>query len=51
LLLHAFRELRARGKQRVGLGVDADSPTGAVALYESVGMRVVNRFVSLEKPV
>ncbi len=34
LLQHAFRELRARGKSRVGLGVDAENPTGAVRLYE-----------------
>lgn len=50
LLLHSFAELRARGKTRVGLGVDAASPTGAVALYESVGMAVARRSVTLERP-
>jgi hypothetical protein len=35
--------------RRVGLGVDGESPTGANALYESVGMRVVSRFVVHEK--
>src|SRR5215217_631863 len=40
LLLHAFRELRARGATRVGLGVDTQNPSGATWLYESVGMRV-----------
>jgi GNAT superfamily N-acetyltransferase len=51
LLLHAFAELRARGKTRAGLGVDAGSPTGAVGLYESVGMIVTRRSVTLERPV
>jgi mycothiol synthase len=40
LLLHAFRELHARGAERVGLGVDAQNPSGATRLYESVGMAV-----------
>jgi mycothiol synthase len=39
LLRHSFRELRARGKRRVGLGVHADN-LGAVQLYERVGMSV-----------
>jgi mycothiol synthase len=43
LLLHAFHELRARGKLRAGLGVDGSNPTGAVRLYEAVGMEVVRR--------
>lgn len=41
LLRHAFRELDVRGVPRVGLGVDAESLTGATALYEKAGMRVV----------
>jgi len=49
LLLHAFGELRGRGKPRVGLGVDAESPTGAVRLYERAGMRVVRRSDHWEK--
>ncbi|MDQ5820686.1 MAG: GNAT family N-acetyltransferase [Actinomycetota bacterium] len=43
LLRHAFRELHARGLKGVGLGVDAESLTGATRLYERVGMRVVSR--------
>jgi ribosomal protein S18 acetylase RimI-like enzyme len=43
LLRHAFRELYARGARRIGLGVDAGSPTGATRLYERVGMRVVSQ--------
>jgi ribosomal protein S18 acetylase RimI-like enzyme len=49
LLLHAFGELRARGKQRVGLGVQAENPTGAVQLYERVGMSVERRILWYEK--
>jgi mycothiol synthase len=44
LLLHTFAELRRRGKSRVGLGVDGSNPTGAVALYERVGMHVARRY-------
>lgn len=40
LLRHAFREFRARGRRRVGLGVDAESTTGAIELYTRAGMRV-----------
>jgi mycothiol synthase len=49
LLLHAFRALRARGCDRAGLTVDAENVTGAVALYESVGMRQVRRTDVYEK--
>ena len=38
LLLHTFAEFYARGVPRVTLGVDAENPTGATKLYESVGM-------------
>ena len=41
LLLESFRELRVRGLPRAALGVDAENPTGATRLYESVEMRVV----------
>jgi mycothiol synthase len=49
LLQHAFRAFRSRGFGRVGLGVDAASPTGAERLYESAGMRVVRRRNVYEK--
>jgi mycothiol synthase len=39
LLLEAFAELRRRGLPRAYLGVDSENPTGAMGLYESVGMR------------
>jgi mycothiol synthase len=38
LLHRAFAALAKRGHREVRLGVDAQNPTGAVALYESVGM-------------
>jgi len=38
LLRRAFAELAKHGHREVRLGVDAQNPTGAVALYESVGM-------------
>jgi ribosomal protein S18 acetylase RimI-like enzyme len=41
ILQHSFRELQKRGKPRAGLGVDAQSLTGATRLYERAGMRVV----------
>jgi mycothiol synthase len=49
LLLHSFHALGAKGKPRVGLGVDGSNPTGAVQLYEAAGMRVVRRFDHWEK--
>jgi mycothiol synthase len=49
LLLHAFRELRERGRTAAGLSVDAENPTGAVRLYESVGMHTVRARVLYEK--
>ena len=38
LLQHSFCELYQRGKRKVGLGVDADSLTGATRLYEKAVM-------------
>jgi mycothiol synthase len=38
LLYHTFAEFYRRGKPRVGLGVDAESLTGATRLYERAGM-------------
>lgn len=49
LLLHVFQEFRRRGFHGVGLGVDAESLTGAQRLYEQVGMHVAAQFVIYEK--
>lgn len=48
LLLTAFAEFRRRSLTRVTLGVDASSPTGAVGLYESVGMKVEHKGMRYE---
>jgi mycothiol synthase len=44
LLTRAFAAFRERGLVRAGLGVDADSLTGAHRLYERAGMHVTARF-------
>jgi mycothiol synthase len=49
LLLHAFGELYRRGQRRIGLGVDAQNPTGATRLYERVGMKVAWSAAMFEK--
>jgi ribosomal protein S18 acetylase RimI-like enzyme len=49
LLQRSFTELYARGKRRVRLGVDAQNVTGALRLYERVGMRAVRRYGSWQK--
>ncbi len=49
LLLQAFSEFRRRGLRRAGLGVDAQSLTGANRLYEQAGMHVAARFDIYEK--
>jgi mycothiol synthase len=49
LLLHSFRELRQRGREKADLGVDAENLTGAVRLYEQAGMHIAHRTDSYEK--
>ncbi len=49
LLLHVFNEFHRRGFHGVGLGVDAESLTGAHRLYENAGMRVYRRSDIYEK--
>jgi mycothiol synthase len=51
LLLHAFAELRARGRPKVGLGVDAENLTGAVRLYERAGMAPTQQYDTYEAVV
>jgi mycothiol synthase len=51
LLLRTFAEFFSRGVSRVTLGVDAESPTGATQLYESVGMTVESAAVVYEKAI
>lgn len=49
LLQHSFGELYRRGKTKVTLGVDAQSLTGALRLYEKAGMHVAHRYDRYEK--
>jgi mycothiol synthase len=49
LLRRSFSTFASRGQGRVRLNVDADNPTGAVALYERVGMRKVRGWDIYEK--
>jgi mycothiol synthase len=49
LLQHSFRELYRRGKTMVILGVDAESLTGALRLYERAGMHVQYQVDRYEK--
>lgn len=48
LLHESFRRHRDRGLPATVLGVDAANPTGALALYEKAGMRVVEQFTRWE---
>jgi mycothiol synthase len=49
LLQHAFGEFYRRGQPRVGLGVDAQNPTGATRLYERAGMHVTYEAIAFKK--
>jgi mycothiol synthase len=49
LLLHSFGEFYRRGMKTIGLGVDAQNPTGATRLYQKVGMVAVSEFLTYEK--
>lgn len=50
LLHECFRRHAERGLPATVLGVDAANPTGALALYEKAGMRVVEQFTRWELP-
>jgi mycothiol synthase len=49
LLRESFGAFWRRGERKVVLGVDAQSLTGAVRLYERVGMRAVRQWDSFSK--
>jgi mycothiol synthase len=49
LLLHSFGEFYTRGMKTIGLGVDAQNPTGATRLYKKAGMYVAAEYVIYEK--
>ena len=49
LLRQSFGEFHRRGRYKVGLGVDGESLTGALDLYEKAGMRVFQQRDAYEK--
>jgi mycothiol synthase len=49
LLLHSFGAFYKRGTKTIGLGVDAQNPTGATRLYQKVGMYAASEYVTSEK--
>ena len=49
LLRHSFGRLYDRGQRVIGLGVDAQNPTGAARLYERAGMHVAWTSILMEK--
>jgi len=49
LLLHSFGEFYQSGMKTIGLGVDAENPTGATRLYKKAGMSVAAEYVIYEK--
>lgn len=49
MLLAGLHRLKADGADTAKLGVDAENPTGALRLYESVGFRKVMTWVAYEK--
>jgi len=51
LLQESFCRLAGVGRSQVGLGVDAQSTTGALELYERAGMHVLGRSTTYERPL
>jgi mycothiol synthase len=51
LIARSLVVLRERGMTSAMLGVDAENPSGALSLYESVGFGVVKRFTAWRKPM
>jgi ribosomal protein S18 acetylase RimI-like enzyme len=51
LLAKVLAAAAQAGKSTAALGVDADSPTGAVGVYERVGFTVEQRAVTYSIPV
>jgi mycothiol synthase len=51
LIIRSFHLLRERGMETAALGVDADNPSGAFALYESVGFTPTERTIAWRRPM
>ncbi|MGY4770943.1 GNAT family N-acetyltransferase [Kribbella sp. CWNU-51] len=50
-LAKVLTEAAQAGYQRSGLGVDADNPTGALGLYESLGFTVHSKWITYRLPL
>jgi ribosomal protein S18 acetylase RimI-like enzyme len=50
-LAKVLAEAAQAGYERAGLGVDADNPTGALGLYESLGFSVRNKWITYGLPL
>jgi mycothiol synthase len=51
LVCESMRAFKAVGMDYAGLGVDSESPTGALGLYERLGFTVFKRSLTFSKPV
>jgi mycothiol synthase len=51
LIVRSLHLLRERGMEVAVLGVDADNPSGALGLYESVGFAATDRFTAWRRPL
>ena len=51
LISASLSRMRAAGLEYAGLGVDVDSPTGALGVYEKLGFVPVCRSVVFDKPI
>ena len=51
LIVRSFHLLRELGMETAALGVDADNPSGALGLYESVGFEVTERMTAWRRPL
>jgi ribosomal protein S18 acetylase RimI-like enzyme len=51
LIVRSLHLLRERGMEIAALGVDADNPSGALGLYESVGFAPTERFTAWRRPL
>jgi len=51
LLTEVMTASAADGQRRATLGVDSDSPTGAVSIYSRAGFEVVSAWTSYRRPL
>jgi ribosomal protein S18 acetylase RimI-like enzyme len=51
LLVESMQMFKEMGMTETALGVDAENPSGALKLYQSVGYQEVKRHITLRKPL